>query len=59
MFGLEHLPYPADPAQVLNLGAASRDEGGKNSPHEPQPDPAGFKRAEFLCAGITEAQRGY
>lgn len=26
---LEHLPHPADPAQVLNPGAASRDEGEK------------------------------
>ena len=37
--------------------------GGKNSLHEPpggpQPDPARFKRAEFLCAGITAPQRGY
>ena len=34
MFGLEHLPHTADPAQVLKPGTASRDEGGKRSPNE-------------------------
>jgi len=54
---------PRQPCPGSEAGAASRDEGEEtahmNWPGGPQPDPAGFKRAEFLCAGITEAQQGY
>lgn len=57
MFGLEHLPYPADPAQVLNPGAASRDEGEKTAHMNPSQTLLGSKGQNSCVLGSQKHSR--